>query len=134
VIVVITGYIDSPTQKEIRKSGAADCIYKPLSQEELLSKIEHHLKLSWKYENPKVSAAKEGTPEMPEITPSKTDIDALYAMSRIGNLSGICAHVKHMRRTDPKMESFCRHVETLAQDCDITAIRNLMKNYTGKES
>ncbi|MFP4350292.1 MAG: PAS domain S-box protein [Desulfococcaceae bacterium] len=134
VIIVITGHADSQTQNEIRKSGADDCIFKPISQEELLRKIEHHLSLCWQYDSPKISAAKEETPEMPPISPPKADIDALYGMSRIGNLSGICAHVKHMRRTDPKMEPFCRHLETLAQDCDITAIRNLMKNYTGKES
>jgi PAS domain S-box-containing protein len=134
VIIDITGHADSQTKNEIRKSGADDCIFKPISQEKLLRKTEQHLSLSWQYDSPKISAAKEKTPAMPAMPPPKADIDALYAMSRIGNLSGICAHVKHMRRTDPKMEPFCRQIETLAQDCDITAIRNFIQNYTGKES
>jgi PAS domain S-box-containing protein len=69
----------------------------------------------------------------PIVPPPKTDIAALHAMSRIGDLSAVVDYAAKIRETDPQAEGFCRAIEQYAAECDVTAIRKLIEGYMGGE-
>lgn len=68
------------------------------------------------------------------IPPPKTDITALHAMSRIGDLSAIVDYAVKMREADPRLAAFCRTLERHAAEFDMTAIRDLIEGFMGGDA
>jgi signal transduction histidine kinase/DNA-binding response OmpR family regulator len=118
-------------------AGADDFIPKPLQMDELLQKIQQHLKLTWTYEQqdgargageaPRDSEETQNLSDPDVVAPSAEELAALLDLTRKGLVNQIQKYVDKLDRADPKLAPFAKHLRRLSRDFRLDAMEKFIR-------
>ncbi|OLP16069.1 hypothetical protein BST81_22845 [Leptolyngbya sp. 'hensonii'] len=129
------------------EAGGNDFLTKPLRFEEVLQKLEAHLKVAWIYEetvadiclaqlaeNGLVAVRPEDAPiDPPLILPSPDVIDRLYDLAMQGNLREISQQLDQLVALDPIFLPFARILQRLAMEFQVKKVQAFIASHRGIE-
>ena len=129
-VIVSSASVFNFDRQQSHEAGANDFLPKPVQSDELFDQVQHHLNLTWIYEDTIVSTASESNSETEFIIPSAAELQALYTAARMGDIRGIEQAAQHIQQLDVRYQPFVQNVLTLAANFDDRAILNLIKSHT----
>jgi len=128
--VVIIAASASAFEQDRQKSLTAGCndfITKPIDFNAMLQKLEHYLKLTWVYEQPKP----EISPDQPIIIPPIAEMKQLFDFAMQGNITGIIRQTRQLEEDD-RYKPFAHKLRLLANEFKVRKIREFIKPYMDK--
>jgi PAS domain S-box-containing protein len=132
IIIAISASAFERHRQDSFKAGCNDFVAKPIQIDEVLEKLQKHLKLEWVYhtrmeaDNP-ASANGETVVELPAEF-----VQRLYDLAMMGNLSAIVDEADKLEQTDSQYAAFVAELRQLANDCQMRKIRELIKFHLEK--
>ncbi|NJO20346.1 MAG: response regulator, partial [Spirulinaceae cyanobacterium RM2_2_10] len=107
------------------EAGFNDFVPKPVDVEMMLASLQRHLHLEWLFEI--IEVASEDRLENAELTfPEPADLQALWRAAKIGDIEGAIDEARHIKAQNLIYGAFCDRIIQLANDCDDTAIVQLL--------
>ncbi|MEO1621787.1 MAG: CHASE2 domain-containing protein [Cyanobacteria bacterium J06632_3] len=144
IIVISTHAFESDRQRSLA-AGANAFLPKPIDVQKLLSVLQQHLNITWKYrDNPtknsinnaaKLEAqppSEQGSP-VKIIAPDKETLDELYHLAMMGDLNSIEGMIDQLEEKDPTLAGFTSQLRTMAQGFQTKKIRELIQSFTPSE-
>ncbi|WP_437893810.1 ATP-binding protein [Sorangium sp. So ce124] len=120
-------------QDKSLEAGADDFLAKPLQMDELLEKLQRHLKLEWIYE--RQDGASEETEPSPNsgvasppdvVLPPDEDLKALRELARKGLVNHIQKYADKLELGDPRLAPFAKHLRELSEDFRLESIEEFV--------
>jgi predicted ATPase/signal transduction histidine kinase/CheY-like chemotaxis protein/tRNA A-37 threonylcarbamoyl transferase component Bud32 len=125
-------------QHKSKEVGCNDFLPKPIRVEELLDKLNLHLKLEWVYEegkneNPTKHAAEHShdsslVPQHSFVVPPPEEIAALFDLVMRGDINSIVERTVKLEKIDVQFAPFAREIQELAKGFQVKKIRDFLKN------
>ncbi|CAN95734.1 two-component hybrid sensor and regulator [Sorangium cellulosum So ce56] len=120
-------------QDKSLEAGADDFLAKPLQMDELLEKLQRHLKLEWIYER-QDGASEEAEPSPSSgvtstrdvVLPPDEDLKALRDLARKGLVNHIQKYADKLELGDPRLAPFAKHLRELSEDFRLESIEELV--------
>jgi CheY-like chemotaxis protein len=125
-------------QDKSLEAGADDFLAKPLQMDELLEKLQRHLKLEWIYERqdgaggetePSPSSGVTGAPEV--VLPPDEHLRALRDLARKGLVNHIEKYADKLEQGDPRLAPFAKHLRELSKDFRLESIEEFVGGRIG---
>jgi CheY-like chemotaxis protein len=115
-IVAVSASAGTEDERKCRETGASAFLAKPIDHDALLRTVGNLLSLKWITERPEPQPA---TPAEAEdagmAVPPAEEIEQLWQLARIGNMSKIREQAAYLQGLDPAYTAFASRVNTLAQ-------------------
>jgi signal transduction histidine kinase/DNA-binding NarL/FixJ family response regulator len=133
-IIATSASVFSSDQHKTLDAGADDFVPKPLQMDELLVKIQQHVKLEWIYDRqsgaqaapaPKGNLA-ESAPLADLVYPPIDELKALLALARKGLVKQIQRYADKLDQDDPKYAPFTKHLRQMAREFRLEAVEGLV--------
>ncbi|HEY8099509.1 MAG TPA: PAS domain S-box protein [Burkholderiaceae bacterium] len=124
-IIAISGSAGAEEQAAYIAAGATAFMTKPIDPERLLQQIGALLNLNWIY----VLSDEEDAIAGPLITPSRTELETLYALALTGNMRDIAHWAEHVESLDEKYRPFADKLRRLSNSYQSKAILALVEEY-----
>ncbi|MBD1924542.1 AAA family ATPase [Microcoleus sp. FACHB-831] len=125
-------------QHKSKEVGCNDFLPKPIRVEELLDKLNLHLKLEWVYEEGKnentikhVAEHSQDSSLFPQhsfVVPPPEEMAALFDLVMRGDINSIVETTVKLEKTDAKFAPFAREIQELAKGFQVKKIRDFLKN------
>jgi signal transduction histidine kinase/DNA-binding NarL/FixJ family response regulator len=128
-IIVSSASVFNFDRQQSHDAGANDFLPKPVQSDELFEQLQHHLNLTWIYENAIAESIPQANPEAHLIIPSATELQDLYTAARVGDIRGIEQAAQHIQQLDPSYQGFVQMILNLAADFDDRAILKIVKSH-----
>jgi len=139
-IIASSASVFSADQHKSLEAGADDFLPKPVQLDELLQKLQEHLKLTWIYE-PEGGARSGGRvdddggapssrSEPDVVPPSAEDLAVLLDLTQSGLIHQIQRYIDKLDRADPKLAPFIKHLRHLSEHVRLEAMEQFIKKYT----
>ncbi|HRV92242.1 MAG TPA: response regulator [Anaerolineae bacterium] len=113
VVIAISASAFEQTRQESLIAGCHDLITKPFNLDELLDRLQHHLKLEWIYDEPPLPPTPKTEPRPLNIPPQET-LEALLKLARMRNITGLRQAVTQLKTETPQFTPFAAQIETWA--------------------
>ncbi|EDN70187.1 Periplasmic Sensor Hybrid Histidine Kinase [Beggiatoa sp. PS] len=128
IIIAASASAFDKQRKECLGVGCDDFVTKPIEADEVLEKLQEHLKLTWIYEAENTIEASPSTPQ--EIVAPPTNIaQTLHELALIGDIDGIIEQATKLTQIGNQFEPFAKQVQQLANDFEIEQLQILVKPY-----
>jgi len=139
VIISVSASVFEQTQQDSLAAGSDDFLAKPIRLDNLLEKLQRHLKLEWVYEeaiedNEDISPKSESRTSGSLTPPSQEELARLFQLAMRGDVSRLQAHAKRLEASDPTLASFAKELYRLATAYQIDEIQQLLAQYMEDES
>ena len=125
VVMMISASVFEQDRQKSRDAGCHDFLTKPVSMDELLEKLGHHLSLTWEYA--KRSREETETPSETVTYPEREALLTLLDLARRGSPRGILAWLDALEKSEQKYRSFAATVRTMAKGFEIETICALLE-------
>jgi hypothetical protein len=106
--------------------------------DELLDKMERHMKLRWiraQQDGPGAEGAAPDDAAAPDpagvVPPSAADLRALFDLASSGLLNQLQRHIDKIEREDPRLGPFARQLRLLLKDARLDEVEELIKRAMG---
>ncbi len=136
IIISISASAFTQTQQESLAAGSDDFLAKPIRLEDLLERLQRHLKLEWIYEDTiedeEDTSLPPGTqPSPPEalLPPSQKELALLFQLAMQGDVYTLQEHGKRLEISDPAVTAFGKELYRLAKTYQIEEIQELLTHY-----
>ncbi|OIP78929.1 MAG: hypothetical protein AUK48_00635 [Oscillatoriales cyanobacterium CG2_30_44_21] len=142
IIIVTSASAFSKDANQSLETGGNDFIPKPINFENLLAKVQTHLKIDWIYEEVDTSEPEVGqSPDLNAVdvflklrsakivAPSLDTIDHLFDLAMQGNIKAIAAQIEDLESQDMHLAPFCAELKKLASEFQIKKIKEFIKQY-----
>lgn len=122
-IIAISASVFGLNKQESQLAGCNAFLSKPISILTLFSLLETHLQLEWEYDQslPVKSATRQPGHEPLEavvIPPSNSELEILYELAMMGDLSAVEERTHHLERQNENWTPFARRLRQFALDLD----------------
>jgi len=137
-IIAMTASVFEMDQEQSRLAGCDGFLPKPVEIPKLFAFLETFLHVEWMYEE-RSQATAPGTEEtraseeMPLIPPPPEEMDVLYELLMLGNLSGLQERADTLERLDAKFRPFARKLSQLAAAYQDDQLLAFVKQYRGEK-
>ncbi|PZU98426.1 MAG: hypothetical protein DCE90_04745 [Pseudanabaena sp.] len=141
IIIVTSASAFSKDANQSLETGGNDFIPKPINFENLLAKIQTHLKIDWIYEEIDMREttvgqtldvkAVEAVPWLgaTPVPPSSDAIEQLFDLAMQGNIKAISTQIENLESQDISLVPFCSELKKLASEFQIKKIKEFIKQY-----
>ena len=106
--------------------GCDDFLMKPIKVNDLLEKLEHHLKLNWVYEEPQANVT---NIIQPILIPPNEVIHALHNLVLDGDIDEIDKQAKHLLTLSKQFEPFANELQRLIDEFDLDQLQAFIETY-----
>ncbi len=127
-VIALSASVFEHNRQESLSAGCDDFIAKPVRLEVLLEKLQMHLHLQWRYAED-VQPQFETTTTLQFNAPPRPELEALYKLAMMGDLSGILQQLDDLAKRDGQFTSFVEEVRAYAKKYDMKRIREALKGY-----
>jgi len=111
-------------------AGCDDFIAKPVQMEELLARLQKHLKLSWITEDVVPDVSIESTDFIAECHAlSSEQVSELLNLATIGDIQGILDYLQQLENNCQELSPFIRKIRQLAEDLQDRTICEILQPY-----
>ncbi len=122
-IIMVSAHVGDATQIKDRVADHDDFLTKPVNIDQLLARLERHLKLTWLHDGatPKVDA-------VPPVTPIAPDevLERMEAMIDIGHVRGAEQLLSQIEITGSGVDRFVCDARRLLAEVDFAGLRSLI--------
>ncbi|HEY9874687.1 MAG TPA: AAA family ATPase [Candidatus Obscuribacterales bacterium] len=128
-------------QHKTKEAGCNDFLPKPIRIEELLDKLQLHLRLEWIYEETnELASMKNGNISINTspfildnsiVAPPPAEIAALFDWAMKGDLRAIANRAAQLEELDEKWVNFATHLRQLAKGFEEKKIREFLSKFRG---
>jgi signal transduction histidine kinase/DNA-binding response OmpR family regulator len=125
VITSSASVFDIDRQKAL-DAGCNDFLPKPIQAQELLDKLQHHLQLTWIYQNEHQNAS-DAITEM--VIPPASELMTLYQAVQRCDIANIQLAANHIKQLDTQYTAFADKLLTLAEEFEVEAIASLIQTH-----
>jgi len=129
VVITLSASVFEHSQKESAAAGSDDFIPKPVCAEELLRKIQHHLRLEWEYAAPAETTIQDGARKQPEVAPAADELATLVDLARKGQIVALRQQIDRIESTCEEYAPFAAEVRRLAKEFRMKAICDFVQPY-----
>jgi PAS domain S-box-containing protein len=130
IIIAVSASTYDHTKKDCLAIGCNDFIEKPVSIDDLLEKMQVHLKLEWIYEGEReTQETKSALQEAQVISPPQEELAVLFEFAKIGDILNIKKRIDHLEQLDKTFLPFARKIRQLAKGFEMNAIKTLIRQY-----
>jgi predicted ATPase/signal transduction histidine kinase/FixJ family two-component response regulator/tRNA A-37 threonylcarbamoyl transferase component Bud32 len=128
-------------QHKTKEAGCNDFLPKPIRIEELLDKLQLHLRLEWIYEETHELASMKNSNisintspfilDNSIVAPPPAEIAALFDLAMKGDLRAIANRATQLSELDEKWVNFATHLRQLAKGFEEKKIREFLNRFRG---
>lgn len=129
VIIVISANVTMLATIQCLQDGCNDFASKPIDVNELLNKIQIHLKLKWIYKYADIFLKTETASPKTVIAPSEEELEILWQMAEIGDIIGIRQRLKKLARENADVITFVETLDAYAKKFQTKRIRQFISQY-----
>lgn len=141
IIIVTSASAFSKDANQSLETGGNDFILKPINFENLLAKIQTHLKIDWIYEEVDMLETKvnnslgvkatEASPRLgfAPVPPSSEAIEQLFDLAMQGNIKAIATQIEDLENQDISLAPFCSELKKLANEFQIKKMKEFIRQY-----
>ncbi len=132
VIVIGVSASALETQRQVSlQAGCDDFLAKPIHIDELLERLQRHLRLEWLYEEPSAtdSGEQQVVETLPLVVPPKEDLKTLLEFSEIGHITGIQQSLENMKKADTQCIPFVTKIEEFVENFQFKHIIEMIQFY-----
>lgn len=121
--------------EQSRRVGVNDFLPKPVAMELLLEKLKKYLDLEWIIRSETTVKATGDRTTIIETgqAPPKPDLEALYEMSRLGDILGLRNYLRKLNESSKHYQHFTKRVSKMAETFDFQRIQTFLKEYLADE-
>lgn len=127
VIVGVSASVEGQVRQRCLEVGCNDFIAKPVSFDNLLTCLQHHLKLDWHYQPLESSLADQEAASQAIILPSTSELQGLLELAELGYISGIQDMLTNLEHQDKKFTPFIFQIEQLTESLEFEKIVTYLK-------
>ena len=135
VIIALSASVFEQDREQSLAEGCDDFVSKPFRINELLKKIEKHLKLEWSYKEEqnlrseaKADCEPSKTYNNSQINLPMAHIKTLCKLAMMGDIQELLEHLNKLENLK-QSSSFISHVRELAKDYDMKGIQDLLETH-----
>ncbi|MDM8537575.1 ABC transporter substrate-binding protein [Desulfobacterales bacterium HSG17] len=129
IFAVSADVFDSAREQSL-KSGADEYLPKPLLINEIFKKMETHLNIEWIYEcDAEFEKSSSQAKAEKIIPPPKKELDEIYEMTQIGDISSLIKYVKEKNGSNQELSPFYQQIKIYIEGIKITEINDLILKY-----
>ncbi|MCB0213016.1 MAG: response regulator [Anaerolineae bacterium] len=132
-IIAVSASAMTMNQAESRRIGCDDFLPKPVEAEKLYSVLQQYLQLEWEYREKQPPAvlqpAAPPAPAADMTPPPQAELEILYELARVGNISGLQKRVSYLETVRDHYRPFVQVVQGLAEALEDDKIINLLEQY-----
>jgi hypothetical protein len=139
IIIAVSANTFRETKENILTIGCHDFLEKPVSVDELLEKLQVHLKLEWVYDE--ISDLEFGISDLQSpqfairnsqseiIPPPQEELTVLFELARIGDIINIKKRIDYIEQLDEKFIPFVAEVRRLVKGFEINTLKAFIQPY-----
>ena len=125
VIIALSASAFAEHRSQCLAAGCDDFIAKPVSFDALLSRLQHHLQLTWHYLDTPLASQHEH-PAQAAPPPSPESLCDLQVLAQRGDVQGLRKRLEQIERSEHHA-GFAARLRTLVDNFDLKAIRQLLQ-------
>ncbi|MDM8565655.1 response regulator [Candidatus Halobeggiatoa sp. HSG11] len=118
IIIVSSANVYDTDKNKSLAIGGNDFLPKPIQIEMLFEQLQHHLNLTWIYED-KVQKTTEEKHPTPMVFPPILELEKLYKLSMIGDVYEIEKQAIILAESDVKLKTFADKIQTFTKKYEI---------------
>jgi PAS domain S-box-containing protein len=126
VIIALSANVFDEQQEETLEVGCNAFVSKPLNTEKFLQLLGEHCSLEWIYETETVQKK-----PVAIVPPDIESSQALFKLARSGNIQGVITKAEELLESNPDLQGFVEEVCHLANNFQMTQLKNFLKQYIG---
>ena len=140
LVIAFSASVFEHNRQQSREAGCDDFIPKPVRLDVLLDKLRTHLKLKWKYSEPRATPEHDGArtpataPDGSLVGPSVKQAQHLYELAMMGDIQRLLQQVDEIERLGPPYAPFVAHLRELAKGYRMTQIRAFLEPFAEEKS
>lgn len=127
VIIAVSANVFEHQQQMSLEAGCNEFLAKPVHLESLLDLLPKYLPLEWVYDNTDTKPSPEKVASI--IAPSTEQISVLLKLVIGGKIKKIIKNVTQLEQQDATLSPFAEVVKTLANDFEMTKLKDFIKQY-----
>jgi CheY-like chemotaxis protein len=138
IIVAVTASVFDIEHDQNKLAGCDAFLPKPIKTGQFFTLLEKLMKVEWMYAAPgpedteETSLAAAESVEFPLIAPPMKELEALFELAMMGNLSGIQEHAATLEQLNVKFQPFARKLSQLAADYQDEELLAFVKEHIGE--
>ncbi len=130
IVIGISASAFERTRRESLEAGCDDFLTKPFYIDELLKKLQTHLKLEWTYEEQhKIQTVEMPLEQRPIVLPPAEELAALYEWTVLGDIENIAEYMKKLEAANSAFAPFATKVWQLAEAFLLDELEEFLKQY-----
>jgi signal transduction histidine kinase/FixJ family two-component response regulator len=132
VIIASSASVSGSHRQQALDAGCNNFLSKPIQAEELLEQLQHHLQLTWIYQNRheligKLQHTSALSTEL--VVPPSSELAALYHAVQRFDVAAMQAETNRIQQLDPKYRVFAERLSALSNEFEMEAIAKLVEPY-----
>jgi CheY-like chemotaxis protein len=127
IVICVSASVLQQTRHESAEAGSDDFLSKPVRLEDLVEKLQSHLKLEWRYAEGPVPQEAPLHEEL--IPPPPEDLTTLYELATVGDLMSLRERLHELISSDPGLAPFGDKITQLANALRIDEIEQFVAQY-----
>ncbi|HEY9667520.1 MAG TPA: MASE1 domain-containing protein [Coleofasciculaceae cyanobacterium] len=136
VIIASSASVSDAHRQQAWDVGCHDFLSKPVQVEELLEKLQHHLQLTWIYQDGNEPTAKhqDTSPLVAEmVVPPASELVALYQAVQRFDVAAIQAETNRIKELNSKYTVFATTLLALTDEFEMEAIAKLLDSHISRD-
>lgn len=132
VIIASSASVSGSHRQQALEAGCNDFLSKPIQAQELLEQLQHHLQLTWIYQNEHelIGQLQDNSALSTElVVPPSCELAALYQAVQRFDVAAIQAETNRIQQLDPKYRVFTARLSALSNEFEMEAIAKLVEPY-----
>ena len=130
IIIAVSANAFDEAQEKSMAAGCHDFIIKPVDVEDLLERLQVHLKLEWIYKDERSPQnVPEQLEQQPIIPPQAEELTVLLKAATIGDIAEIRESITRLEASNPQFMPFVAKLRQLANEFRMAAIREFVEYY-----
>ncbi len=130
IIIASSASVSSSHRQHALDAGCNDFLPKPIQAQELLEQLQHHLQLTWIYQNGHELTAtpqERSTVITKMVVPPSSELAALYQAVQRFDVAEIQIETNRIKQLGPKYAVFADNLLALANEFEMDAIAKLVE-------
>jgi signal transduction histidine kinase/CheY-like chemotaxis protein len=130
IVIAVSASVFDQTQEKSTVAGCDDFLAKPIQLNDLLEKLQIHLKLEWIYEGKEELCEPKGSSEQAAIVPPvQEDLTMLLNLAMMGDIISIQKYATALETRDLALAPFGNKLRQLAKDFFVEEIQEFLRQY-----